>query len=103
MQHQWDLARLALQGHDTALVADGRVKEKWRGERCIYMLAVKKSFLSQATFCLTVRPKQQVLVEALIEPYTHTAIGNTRELWAEKSHNGSGEDATGVVRVQNGA
>ena len=51
MQHHWDLARLALQGHDTALVANGRVKEKWRGESRFHMLANTKSFWSQATFC----------------------------------------------------
>ncbi len=49
------------------------------------MLLDTKSFLSQATFCLTVTPKQQVLFEASMEPHTRTAIGNTREqCWAEK-------------------
>ena len=60
------------------------------------MLLDTKSFLSQATFCLTVTPKQQVLFEASMEPHTRTAIGNTREqCWAEKSHDGSEEEQLG--------
>ena len=71
-----DLARLGLQGHDTALVADGRSTEVWQGKRSIHMLLDMKSVLSQATLCLTVRPKQQLFIETSTKPHSHTAIGN---------------------------
>ena len=63
------------------------------------------AFLSQATFCLTARRKQQVLVETLMETHTLIQQSGTRRNnpGAEKTYVATGEDATGVVRVRSGA